>query len=223
MLRFDEVTHTYTLEGVNLKSVSSIVASQFRGFNSHIVSRAIAKSNKTNANSEYYGMNHDDIMKMWSDNGKEARQAGTNLHRQIEEYYKYGWEPSDGGSVEWKQFCEFRAVNPDWECLATEYQVHNDKVAGTIDAVFNTPEGIVLVDWKRTKAIDYSGYGLGRNHMKHVADCNYSKYSLQLSLYKQLCPFDVKDCYIVQLHPIQENYQKIKAQKFDIEARQLIS
>jgi ATP-dependent exoDNAse (exonuclease V) beta subunit len=167
-------------------------------------------------------MTQADILQRWNETGKESRDAGTNIHRQIEEYFKYGVEPVNPDFPEWVQFKDFQSVNSDWECLATEYKVHNDKVAGTIDAIFYTPEGIVLVDWKRTKAIDYSGYGMGRDRMKHVADCNFSKYSLQLSLYRQLCPFNVVACYIIQIHPSLETYQKIKAQNFDVEARSLI-
>lgn len=222
MLSFDEATHTYSLLGKDLKSVSSVVASQFRKFNSHFVAKAIA--NKNDEESPYHGMTKDEIVKHWAETGKQSRDAGIKLHRDIEEFYKHGIKPEDQDSAEWKQFMDFAEVNKDWKCLANEYQVHNDKVAGTIDAIFDTPdEGIVLVDWKRTKAIDYSGYGMGKDIMKHVADCNYSKYSLQLSLYRELCPLEVSNCYIIQIHPSLETYQKIRAQNFHVEAKMLLS
>lgn len=221
MLHFDEETHTYILEKKILKSVSAVVASQFRKFNPHFVSSAIAKSKSADKESPYYGMSQADILQQWNESGKESRDLGVKLHREIEEFYKYGLEP-EIQSPEWKQFTEFRQVNSDWVCVATEHQVHNDKVAGTIDAVFNTPEGIVLVDWKRCKSLDYSGYGMGKDIMKHVADCNYSKYSLQLSLYRELINAEVAACYIIQMHPSLETYAKIRAQNFYIEAKQLI-
>lgn len=223
MLRFDEDTHTYSIEGKDLRSVSSVVATQFRKFNSHAVSRAIARSKAADQESEYFGMTQNDILNKWSETGKESRDAGIRMHLNIENFYKNGIEPDDKDTQEWKQFSEFKKVNSDWNCLATEHRVHNDKVAGTIDAIFETPEGVVLVDWKRTKAIDYVGYGMGKGYMKHVADCNYSKYSLQLSLYRQLIKCDIVDCYIIQIHPSLETYQKIKAQNFEVEARSLLS
>lgn len=222
MLQFDETSHTYTLFGKDLKSVSSVVASQFRKFNSHAISKAIAKSKAAIEESPYYGMTQDEILKKWNEGGKESREAGTELHRNIEDFYKSGKYPSNTESPEWKQFMQFVNDHPEWKCVANELQVNNEKVAGTIDAVFSTPEGVVLVDWKRTKAIDFSGYGMGKGVMKHVADCNYSKYSLQLSLYKQLCPMEVSSCYIVQIHPTLETYQKIRAQDFHVEAEMLI-
>lgn len=221
MLVFDEESHTYSLDGQDLCSVSSVVASQFRKFNSHAVSRALSRSRANDKDSEYFGMSQDDILQRWHETGQQSRDAGIKLHRQIEEFYKHGMEPEEQ-SVEWQHFTSFRMDHPEWECVATEYRVHNKKVAGTIDAVFNTPDGVVLVDWKRTKSIDYSGFGQGKNFMRHVADCNYSKYSLQLSLYKQLIHLPIIDCYIVQIHPSLETYQKIKAQYFDVEAKALI-
>lgn len=219
MLEFDEATHTYTIKNQILKSVSSVVASQFRSFNSHAVARAIAKKK----GSRYYGMNQDDILKQWSETGKESRDRGLSLHRDIENFYKHGKIPINEDAVEWKYFLKFHEDHPDWVCIGNEVQVYNDKVAGTIDAVFDTPDGVVLVDWKRCKAIDYSGYGMGKDMMRHVADCNYSKYSLQLSLYKALISLKVSGCFIVQLHPSLESYQKIRAQDFHIEAAHLIS
>jgi hypothetical protein len=224
MLCFDEATHTYTIEGKDLTSVSAIVSTQFRKFNSHAISRSIAKSKALDGASEYFGMTQGEILNKWDESGKDSRDAGIMMHAQIDNFYKYNMEPDNKeNSVEWKQFCDFREVNKDWNCLATELRVHNDKVAGTIDAVFETPEGIVLVDWKRTKVIDYSGYGMGKEYMRHVSDCNYSKYSLQLSLYRNLIQCEISDCYIIQIHPSLDTYQKIRAQNFDIEAKALLT
>jgi hypothetical protein len=218
MLQFDEETHTYSIQNQTLQCVSAVVASQFRKFNSHAIARAVAKKEQ----SRYYGMNHEEILKQWSETGKESRDLGMALHRDIESFYRYGKAPQIE-SREWQHFLRFHQDHPDWECIGNEVQVHNNKVAGTIDAIFKTPEGVVLVDWKRCKAIDFSGYGMGKGVMKHVADCNYSKYSLQLSLYRALIRQEVVSCFIVQLHPSLDTYSKIRAQDFSIEAQLLIS
>lgn len=223
MLYFHEESHTYILYNKVLKSVSAIVASQFRKFNARAVSGYLAKHKACNEDSPYYGMTQDDILRQWSESGNDSRDAGTRLHRDIEMFYKEGTLPAYQELPEWKQFMAFLSDHKDWLCIANEYQVHNDNVAGTIDAIFDTPEGIVIVDWKRSKAIDYSGYGMGKGMMKHVPDCNYSKYSLQLSLYRQLCHLEVANCYIIQMHPSLETYQKIRAQNFHVEAKALLS
>lgn len=222
MLYFDEATHTYKLDDRLLKSVSQIVSSQFRRFNAYAVSANIEKTKANNEDSPYYGMKRDEIMKLWADSGKDAREKGVALHIQIECFYKHHNTP-DKPTPEWEQFMQFVADHEDWEIIGTEVRVHNNKVAGTIDAIFSTPRGIVLVDWKRCKSLDFCGHGSGIGIMKHVEDCNYNKYSLQLSLYRQLIDCEVVDAYIVQLHPELERYTKIKAQNYDIEAKQLIS
>lgn len=213
MLFFNEATHTYVLEDKILVSVSSLVASQFKGFNSHAVAAGVAQRE---------GVDKTDILAKWDAMGKESRDAGIRLHRDIECFFEHGRLPEDPDRPEWKQFETFVKDHPDWHIMGCEMRVHNEKVAGTIDAVFATPEGVVLVDWKRCKAINYSGYGLGLHLMKYVPDCNFSKYSLQLSLYKQLIKADVVACYIVQLHPNLEVYCKHKAQDYYMESIALI-
>lgn len=219
MLFFDEATHTYILEDRVLASVSSVVASQFKGFNSHAVAAGIARRGST---SKYDGMTKEEIVQLWERSGRESRDAGIQLHRDIECFFEHGRLPENPESAEWRQFEAFVNDHPDWHWMASELKVHNNKVAGTIDAVFGTPQGLVLVDWKRCRSISFVGHGNGIDMMKHVPNCNYSKYSLQLSLYKQLLKGNVVECYIIQLHPDLETYQKIRAQDFYMEAIALI-
>lgn len=219
MLYFDEATHTYIYEDRQLRSVSSVVASQFKRFNAYAVSKNLELRKSKDPDSEYFGMTQQEIIQKWADSGKESRDMGTSLHRQIEDFYQKGVSPPD--SPEWRQFMAFVNDHPGWVCIGNEVKVHNGKIAGTIDAIFDTPEGLVLVDWKRCKAIDFCGYGMGRDMMKHVADCNFSKYSLQLSLYRMLMRVQVSACFIVNIHPNQESYQQIAAQDFMTEAKMI--
>lgn len=221
MLYFDEATHTYKIDDDALKSVSQLVSSQFRPFNANIIATNVAKSKTSDPESRYYGMTKDDIIQVWAESGRDAREKGTNLHRHIETFYIQGKSP-EIITPEWSHFLQFIADHPDWTIVGCEVRVHNKKVAGTIDAIFNTPDGLVLVDWKRCKAIDYSGHGTGVDLMAWADDCNYNKYSLQLSLYRQLISYHIVAAYIIQLHPDLDRYQKIRAQNFHIEAGQLL-
>ena len=221
MLQFSEEAHVYSVGDKILVSVTQIVASQFRPFNARVMAAQLEKTKACDPASEYFQMDRFEIESHWKRIGREAREKGTELHKAIECYYLHGHAPQEP-SVEWDQFVRFHQDHPDWLLLATEHRVHNDYAAGTIDAVFYTPEGVVLVDWKRSKAIDYSGYGQGRNYMKHAADCNYNKYSLQLSLYKKLIGGEVAGMYIIQFHPDIENYRKMRAHDFAEEAAILL-
>jgi ATP-dependent exoDNAse (exonuclease V) beta subunit len=222
MLVFDEITHTYRLDDLLLKSVSSIVASQFKTFKANIVAANLENGKAKDQDSPYYGMTRHDILAKWTKAGDEARDNGTRLHRQIEEFYLSGKIPEEE-TVEWSQFMNFNKDHPEWTIVGCEVRVNNNKVAGTIDAIFQTPNGIVLVDWKRVRAIDYSGRGYGIGLMRYAEDCNYSKYSLQLSLYRELINMEVKDCFIVQFHPSIDAYSRIRAIHYEHEAKLLIS
>jgi ATP-dependent exoDNAse (exonuclease V) beta subunit len=221
MLYFDEVTHTYRLDDQTLKSVSQIVASQFKPFNARVVAATLERTKAKDPDSPYYNMNREEIVQQWAMLGKDARESGTLMHLQIEHYYLHNHIP-DLHTREWGHFADFVTDHPKWHILGCEVRVNNTKVAGTIDAIFDTPEGIVLVDWKRCKSIDYSGYSRGIHHMMFAEDCNFTRYSLQLSLYRQLVQFNVANCYIVQLHPDMNTYRKVKAQNFHMEARRLL-
>jgi ATP-dependent exoDNAse (exonuclease V) beta subunit len=222
MLRFNEEAHVYSVDDKILISVTQIVESQFRPFNARVVATQLEKTKSQDPTSEYFMMDRYQIESRWKQAGREAREKGTELHKAIECYYQHGHAPQEP-NVEWDQFVQFHKDHPDWLMIASEYRVHNGYAAGTIDAVFDTPEGIVLVDWKRSKVIDYAGHGQGRNLMKHAADCNYNKYSLQLSLYKKLIKVEIAGMYIIQMHPDIEGYRKMPAHDFSQEAEVLLS
>lgn len=222
MLQFNEEFHIYTLNGRALTSVTQIVSSQFKPFNARIMASILENTKAKDPESPYFGMDKYQIQNKWAVASREARELGTTLHQQIECFYKHGQCP-DLNTPEFVQFLKFAEDHPDWNLIASEHRVHNDWVAGTIDAVFETPGGLVLVDWKRSKSIDYAGPNQGRDVMKHVADCNYSKYSLQLSLYRQLIDTKIVAAYIIQMHPDIENYRKIKAVDFSYEAALLLT
>ena len=221
MLLFNEESHTYSVNDKILISVTQIVQTQFRPFIAPVVAAQLEKTKSNDPSSEYFQMSKYEIESQWKRLGREAREKGTELHKAIECYYLHGHAPQEP-SVEWDQFVRFHNDHPDWLLIASEHRVYNDYAAGTIDAVFDTPEGIVLVDWKRSRAIDYAGHGQGRNIMKHAADCNYNKYSLQLSLYKVLIRVEIAAMYIIQFHPEIENYRKIRAHDFCKEANILL-
>lgn len=223
MLYFDEESHTYMLENDILKSVSHVVASQFKPFNARIIAATLERTKGNDPESRYYKMNREDIIQQWAIAGKDAREAGTKLHLQIENFFRYDWATPETPSREWNHFADFITDHPDWVLIGCEVKVHNHKIAGTIDAVFKTNDGNVLVDWKRCKSIDFSGHGRGIDEMMYVEDCNFNKYSLQLSLYRQLIDIPISSCYIVQLHPELDTYFKYKAQNFHMEAKRLIN
>ena len=77
-LSFNEAEHRYSLDGVgNLRSVSNVVAMFFREFDAEGISLK-----KCNGNVVEAARRRD----VWESKGAVASQAGTFLHKQIEDY-----------------------------------------------------------------------------------------------------------------------------------------
>ena len=139
MVKFDAETHTYTNE--NGETLISVT---------QLLKQA--------GISPSYDCVNEDIL-------KAAAERGTLIHKEIEDYIKTG---ELGFTRELHNLIEY-IVKQDIKVLASEKQVNNDRVAGTIDLIVEYPCGRkVYADIKTTSAI----------HTDSV--------SWQLSIYKDL-------------------------------------
>lgn len=79
-LIFEEGPHTYTLDGVKVPSVSSMVEKFIEPFDS--VGQSIRCSERyfDDESSPYYRKTAEEIQKMWKDNAKNATDKGTEAH-----------------------------------------------------------------------------------------------------------------------------------------------
>ena len=105
-------------------------------------------------------LDHDMIQEiLFSHTGEAQRSAdtGTQVHNYIDKLLKGEdvndipdqLEPAIRGFLKW------RRKYIDWEYIGSELGVYSTKysVAGTIDALFNTPDGYIIVDWKTSSGI----------------------------------------------------------------------
>lgn len=122
-LKFDEATHTYTLNGKELISVTQLL-----GKHGLSTDYSMIKSSVLNA----------------------AAKKGTLIHKEIEEYIKNG---TDGFTSELDSYKAIMSAY-DLTPLASEKQVHNDIVAGTIDLIAAEAKGIVIIDIKTGAKLD---------------------------------------------------------------------
>ena len=92
------------------------------------------------------------------------------------------------------------------------------KLAGSIDMLYKNPDGTFSIyDWKRSKEIIKTNRWNKYSHtecISHIPDTNYWHYCLQLNTYKALLEknygYQIKDMYLVCLHPNHKSYQRIK-------------
>lgn len=221
-IALEEKTHKYIIDGRDQEytSVTSTIYSLFKKFDQDEVIDKMMKSDNW-SNSKYFGMSKSRIKQEWRKTGREAAKLGTELHKDIENYYSD--LPYDGSSKEFLFFSNFVFDHMDFIPYKSEFAIFDEesKIAGTVDMLYKYSDQYVLVDWKRSKEIKTENvFQKGIHELSaHIDNCNFNHYSLQLSLYKYILEkcynISISECFIVVLHPDNENYKKIPITNYD--------
>jgi len=223
-IKFQKEGHLYCIDNdsTDIISVSALYKHFFPKFDAEKTVNNILKSEKYfDPTYKYYGMSKEDILALWSNN--TASEEGTNLHEDIEMFLNK--ESYKNQSVEFQYFLNFYNDHTHWNIYRTEFLVFNDtlKLAGSIDSLFKDNDGnFIICDWKRSKEISQSNkYETGLFPLENLENCNFNHYCLQQNLYKRMIKechnIDVKELYLIILHPNNSNYIKFKLPCFDNE------
>ena len=86
-ISFEEGPHIYTIDGdSDFMSVTKWNHSHFPHFNAKkIIDKMMASKNWPQ--SKYFGMTSQQIKNQWNENGRQASDAGTKMHHDIECFY----------------------------------------------------------------------------------------------------------------------------------------
>lgn len=124
-VKFDETTHTYTLNGNKLISVTTLLS-------------------KHHLSPDYSGVNQDLL--------KSSAEYGNMVHKEIEEWIKYGTFTNN--SLELQSFINWLDTS-GYEIVDSEYLVCNDIIGGKVDLLLRHKEtGVyVIADIKTTSVI----------------------------------------------------------------------
>ena len=149
-----------------------------------------------------------------SEERNEAALLGSQLHADIERYFQGKGDEVKNESLEYRYFLEFTKDRSTWIVEEVEHRLEDPtlKLTGCIDVLMRDDKGQRwLLDWKRVVSINKDGKKKAREAaLKHLPDCNYTKYALQLYMYKMLVERVLKKkvdkVALVQLHPSQEGY-----------------
>lgn len=189
-ITFAEEGHTYVDDyGNDYTSGTTLVKSAFVEFNAPAV--AAAKSAKTGVPTEQY-------VSEWKANGERAASEGTRTHenceRQILGRLSDMHQPKDD-----EERARFRAAWFEVERMKTSFvQMEPEKlvfsprfrVAGSIDLLARQRNGaFCMIDWKFIKELQQTAFGNRTGiHIatRHLPDCNFYHYALQLSIYEQI-------------------------------------
>ena len=233
-ITFQDEGHVYTvkhagnLEGdAGFTSVTTLINTLFKGFDSDKIIRNMMSSRNW-TKSKYYGMSHDEIKKLWSDNGTAAANAGTALHANIEEHYNGMNVKND--SIEYNHFRKFKDDFAHLTPYRTEWTIYHEDIhlAGSIDMVFQDTDGsLSIYDWKRVAEISkinkFNEWSIG--NIISVPDSKYWHYAIQLNIYKAILiekyNLHITDLYLVSLHPDNLTYNRIFVTDMQDEVRML--
>jgi hypothetical protein len=235
-ITFEEASHTYAVDGSRegWTSCTTFIGTFYEHFNPDAVIAKMMASRKWPEN-KYFGMTPEAIKKQWDDNGKEASEAGTRMHLDIEHWNNAEpvgnlagdeWEPNPG--PEWDYFLNYERtwrVPRGFEPFRTEWLVFKEdiKLAGSIDMVYKKPDGsLAIYDWKRAKEIKTeNSWQSMYAPLDHLPDTNYWHYSLQLNIYRRILEelYDarVSEMALVILHPNNRDYQIARINRMDDE------
>lgn len=239
-LSFDEDAHRYSIGDIEMRPVSSVVAMFFKEFNAELVSLKKCNGNILEA---------EKIREVWACKGCVASQAGTFLHKQIEDYFNGKSVPEllcdvsyEGKFVkhnstidisrEWSFFKAFeRDATP--VPFRTEWRVYDleSRMAGTLDLVCACEDGTYeIYDWKRSCKIDPKEVNLwssGINGLQHLTDTSYVHYCLQQNLYRYMLQknygIKISRMNLVVLHPELDAYNLVPVPVMDCEIETIIN
>lgn len=227
-ISFVDSTHTYTLDNSSkdVTSCTTFISAFFKPFKADEAITNIMKSEKylNDPTYKYFNKSSDQIKKEWDN----SRDAGTFLHGQIEDFLN-GVEVKN----ESKEYNYFQTFSKDHSHLSpyrTEWKIYTEilRISGAIDAVYkDSSDGtFTLFDWKRSP-VSYDNFQNAKEPIQHLSDNTFNKYSLQLNLYRQILEdrYDVKvkDMFIIELHPDNESYKKIKVPRMESEMSHLFT
>ena len=181
--------------------MTKFIEQHFKKFDAQKIARKLVTNHP-----KYIGRSIDSVIKDWDN----ARQHGTDVHNQIDEWIKnrtYVSEAKASRAVDWLNNYK-NQLNTD---ILSEVTLYSSElsIAGTVDILINDKKTgyYDIIDWKTSKRIDTVSYNykMGTHETtKNVMDCNFYHYSLQLSLYRYILEtyygLKIHNQLIAQLH-----------------------
>ena len=185
-ITLDQENHKYILNSspeFKFSSVTEFIHFFFEKFNQEKVATKLI-----NTNPKYSGKTLNEVLKEW---GKGAKR-GTIVHNELEMYVKENMDPKHQMSITGVRWLKEKQKN-EHNSFFSEVIVYSKElgIAGTIDLlVYNSEQNMYhLVDWKTNKRINKNSFRNKKGILsssKHLDDCNFMHYSLQLSFYRYI-------------------------------------
>lgn len=212
-LQFVEDTHTYSLKsdpGFVFTSSTTFIHHFFEKFDREKIAQNLLKKPK------YEGITKEELFTDW----EQAASIGTDIHKQLEIYL--GNKRKRPKHLKAKQGVQWikDTLKPDW-AVYTEVMIFTKELglSGMMDVLVYNPDTdmYAIVDWKTNKKIYTRSFGGKRGRRGSTADlddCNFTHYSLQLSLYRYILEeyYGLKVASQVIVHLADNSYKEYKCE-----------
>jgi hypothetical protein len=220
------------------KSVTTTLSSIEPHFDSEAVSLAITRQLDKVKQERYIGMNQQQILDYWQFLNDEANIYGTRVHDIVERYLLadkwYFPEETEEGAFEQKVIDGYNALKidegtnmwPERILFSEQYQL-----AGTSDLIIDINDVFFdVADYKTNRVFNFfNPYGFETLYkpFDHLQACQWSIYTLQLSVYAYMyeLEFPNRKCrqiYVLYWDKEKEAFEKIQIMYLKKEAKQLI-
>ena len=225
---FKPSTHQYIIQGKPYKSFSSIIKLVEPEKDWDDIAAKYAKKHSTKKDP----LTVEDVKKQWAEKGRIARERGTLFHALKEEEDINSKDKPVYFSETINDIKPIRNLETLEDGIYPELTLYNNEyqACGTADKVIietiNGVRYIDILDYKTSETIDEESYYVARNQkfamlanpLQSVMDCNFMKYSLQLSMYAFfLEKYNFTPRNLILIHLIINELDLNKESKYKIE------
>jgi len=196
MLKFIEEGHRYESvdpnDGVKWLSVTTLIGNLHEPFSKDTVEKCAVKKPTPTRPNKWYGLSVEEIQGAWDAERNRSAELGSWYHKTREDAL---YEMSSSIMVHKQKVEAGVKYAPDQVLYDGIYPEHfiylrSEGICGQADYVEVTNSSIYIRDYKTSKKIDRKSFvnweGISKmmtGPVKHLEDCHFYHYALQLSLY----------------------------------------
>ncbi len=214
---FHEDEHKYTYNGYDCRSVTTLLKDYKHIFDDVLIAGKYAKK---------HGMELMEVLKNWEQIRERSGTIGTEVHRYAEmKFLQKAYVPHWGNYEVPEQLLTYvdnfyhdtknKLIPIKLEFVVGSFE---KRLCGMIDKLFWNVKAkeLQIWDYKTSKKIETSSAFKNKMQkgLKHLDDCEYNTYSLQLGIYKKIieteCQIKLGNSYICWLNAENDNYKVIK-------------
>jgi ATP-dependent exoDNAse (exonuclease V) beta subunit len=201
LFQFEPDAHLYTYNAQDcFTSATTVVQKWIPPFEEEYWAKKKAEENNVTP---------EDMIKEWNQKRDKAAALGTSVHRMIEEFLLGGEVRLSANLFAVQKYTQFLhwwwKIHKHYEVIAVEWRMFDldHGIAGTVDLLIRTKDGLVILDWKTNHDLKVEGsYNNLLAPFDDLPENDRTKYALQLSTYRMMAKLkgiDIKKAFLVHV------------------------